>query len=421
MKVSVHKYIEEKNVPNTDAPTWPEWPRVSPNTLQNLSDVLHSGRWTMSGFYTGRETYNEKFCKAFSAYIGTKYCIAMDHGSNALLASLQALGVNYGDEVIVPGLTWVACATVVLQANAIPIFVDIEAATQCLDPKHVEEAITEKTKAIMVVHLHNCMADMETLQVLSQKYKIPLIEDCSQAHGAMWDKHKAGSLGHIGVFSMQQGKPLTCGEGAAVVTSDRYLYERLLQLTFSGRLLNHNPQKGRQQLEESGELIGSNFSLSEFQAAVLLEELKYLEVYNKQRQKSAAYLDNALQSIEGVIPLKPHSANQKRSFYQYVVRYDQTHYRASAETICDFLSERLGTWVHQPYVPLNRHPLFRPSQDGRFDHLSLPNYQRCFLKNCETQYDSSLLLHHRLLLAEKNQLDRIVMAFKELKIFSEKI
>lgn len=179
---------------------WPSWPTYSNRCLKSLEGVLHSLRWTLSGFYGGNITYDERFCESFANYNSTKYALTVDHGSSAIILAMQALGISFGDEVIIPGLTWVSCASSVIKINAKPVFVDIEGDTLCIDPIKVEEAITSKTRAILVVHLYSAMANMEFLKKISEKYKIPIIEDCSQAHGAVWNGKKAGSIGDIGIF-----------------------------------------------------------------------------------------------------------------------------------------------------------------------------------------------------------------------------
>lgn len=138
-----------------------------------------------------------------------------------MLAALTALEVQPGDEVIVPGLTWVACASSVLRAGGIPILVDIDPRTLCLDPHAVEAAITSRTAAILGVHLYSAMAEMHELRRIAASHGLPIIEDAAQAHGARWEHDGAGSLGEIGVFSMHQNKVLTSGEGGAAAGSLR--------------------------------------------------------------------------------------------------------------------------------------------------------------------------------------------------------
>ena len=159
---------------------WPHWPRFGPRALPLLQEVLESQRWAISGNWTGRRTMDEVFCARFAEFLGCGRVLAVDHGSSALVAALLALEVGEGQEVILPGLTWVACATTVLRVNALPVLVDVCPRTLCLDPTAVEAAITPRTAAIMVVHLYSAMADMDELRRIASNHGIPIVEDCAE-------------------------------------------------------------------------------------------------------------------------------------------------------------------------------------------------------------------------------------------------
>ena len=395
---------------------WPIWPQFSKKILTDFEKVLGSKRWTISSFYTDQETFDEKFCKSFADYNKTKYVLTTDHGSSAILLALQALEVKKGHEVIIPGLTWVACATAVLRANAVPILVDIEASTQCICPKAVEKAITPRTKAILVVHLYSCMANMDELLLISHKYKIPLIEDCSQSHGALWKDKKAGSMGTMGIFSMQQGKILTSGEGGAIITNNKSLYDKIYLLKNDGR------KAGKLFLEEDGRVIGANFALSEFQCALLCDGLEVLEEQNLLRERNANYLSELLQEIPGIINLEPYPQNTQRSYYHFCVRYSKEFWHEkNMDKICDALTSELGTWIHPSYNPLTRHQLFQPKNDIRYEFLNLPDYSRIHLKECEEQAEKSILIHHSVFLAQREKMEKIYEAFKKVQKLSDEL
>lgn len=251
---------------------WPKWPRADKNTEKVLLEVLHSGRWALSGCYNGIKPFERRFAEAFASFHGVRYCVPTASGSTALSVALEALGVGSGDEVLVPALTWVACASSVANLGAVPVLVDIAPETLCMDPVKAQNAITKRTAAILLVHAYCRIADLDRFSQISQESKVPLLEDCSQAHGAKWGGRRVGTFGKVAVFSMQQTKVLTSGEGGATLTDDPQLYDLLQQLRADGRrYVQGELIDGHMELEEVGAVVGSNRCLSEFHAAILLD------------------------------------------------------------------------------------------------------------------------------------------------------
>src|ERR1700674_2949121 len=206
---------------------WPRWPRSDNATKKQVMGVLSSSRWAISGPFAGSESYERKFASAYAQFHNVRYCVPTANGSSALTIALEALGVTHGSEVLVPGLAWVACASSVAGIGAIPVLVDVEPDTLCMSPAEAAAAVTRKTSAILVVHLFSAVAKMDQFLPLSRATGLPLLEDCSQAHGASWKGRRVGTFGAIGVFSMQQTKVLTSGEGGAAITNNPKLYDRL--------------------------------------------------------------------------------------------------------------------------------------------------------------------------------------------------
>lgn len=195
-------------------PAWPVWPQADERTRAAVLASVNSGRWAISGPYRGCESFESKFSKAFSDYNGVPYCVLTSNGSSALVAALAALGVGPGDEVLVPGLTWVACATAPLRVGASPIFVDLTPGGLTMCPIAAADRLRSgAVKAIILVHQSCALADLSAFAALAKAFGVALIEDCSQAHGAKWRGMPVGTVGKVGVFSMQQTKLLTCGEG----------------------------------------------------------------------------------------------------------------------------------------------------------------------------------------------------------------
>ncbi|WP_129577429.1 MULTISPECIES: DegT/DnrJ/EryC1/StrS aminotransferase family protein [Sorangium] len=398
---------------------WPVWPRHGERALARLQSVLEGGRWAVSGAWNGQRTMDQEFSERFAAYLGASHAYTVDHGSSALFAALQAVGVGFGQEVIVPGLTWVACASAALRLNAVPVLVDVSADTLCMSPAAVEAAITPSTAAILVVHLYSAMADMERLRSIADRHHLPLVEDCAQAHGAIWDGRHAGTLGDVAAFSMQQGKVMTCGEGGALVTSDPAIARRLELLRTDGRrYLAAAPPVGHPDLEERGDIQGFNLCLSEFQSALLLDALERLEEETEQRAAMADLLARRLGELRGVEPIRPHPQNTRRAYYHYAVRFEAEEFAGcSVEQICAALEAELGTWVHPPYRPLDAHPLYRPER-----YAGLPaalreraDPRRFPLPEAHRQASRTLLFHHSVLLGSEHHINAIAEALAKVQ------
>lgn len=402
--------------PVASSEEWIKWPLTTEGMLKNIKQVLDNQNWSVGFFDPKNLTFDEIFCERFSKFANIKHVLTVDHGSNAILLALQALDVGIGDEVIVPGLTWIACATAVLRANAIPVLADVEPDTQCISAAQIEEKITPRTRAILVVHLNSCMADMDEILCVSKKYNIPIIEDCAQAHGAEWTGKSAGTMGKIGVFSTERSKLLTSGEGGIVITNDTSLYKKMFLLKNDGR------RKGKYHLEEDGSFVGANFSLTEFQAALLCEGIERLPKENQQRAQTAEYLTSLLNTIPGVISMKPYSKNNQRTYFHYNIRYDPEYFNGkNASIIAEALSAELGFWVKTSHSPLNNCPLFQPLKDPKFKHLNLPDYNACELFESKKQNQTTILFHHPSLLSGKKGADKIFEAFTKISALSQQL
>lgn len=355
---------------------WPRWPRVTESTRRAVLDVLGSTRWAVSGAFDGRVSYERRFAEAFATFHGVPFCTPTASGTTALTIALQALGIGRGDEVLVPGLTWVACASAVWSVGAVPVLVDIDPATLTMSPEAAAAACTERTAAILVVHLFCQVADLDAFTDLANLRGIALIEDCAQAHGARWLARPVGTHGAVGCFSMQQSKLLTSGEGGAVITADERLYNRLEQLRCDGRRFSTEPSLGRLELLEVGDVQGRNFCLSEFQAAVLAEGLTRLEGQNATRTRNVNNLAAMLDQSEGVRIPPADRRVTTQTFYGLVLRFDLELFAgASIDAVARALSSELRTSINPIYEPLNRHPLLCPLNAPRGD-MAQPEVDR---------------------------------------------
>lgn len=254
--------------------------------LREAFDRVFSRSW----YIKGKE--NDEFERAFAEYCGTKYCVGTGNGLDALTLSMKALGIGRGDEVIVPANTFIATALAVTHIGAVPVFVEPHLETFNLDVDKIEEKITEKTKAIVPVHLYGQPCDMDSVMTLAKKYSLFVIEDCAQAHGAKYKGKKVGSFGNIAGFSFYPGKNLgALGDGGAIVTDDKVLAERVRALgNYGSDYKYHHIYRGY------------NTRLDELQAAFLLAKLPHLDRMNRERRKIAKMYLRGITNKKIILP-----------------------------------------------------------------------------------------------------------------------
>jgi len=245
-------------------------PNLNGNEFKYLTDAFLSTWISSSGEYINR------FEENFSKYCDTKYGVAVSNGTVALHLALITLGIKEGDEVIVPDLTFAATINTVLHANATPVIVDVEEDSWCIDPKEIEKAITSKTKAIIPVHIYGQSCDMNAIMKIAKKYNLKVIEDCAEAHGAMYDGEKVGSFGDIGCFSFFGNKVITTGEGGMCTTNNLELNEKMRVLR------DHGMSKTKRYWHD---VVGYNYRMTNLQAAIGLAQLERIEDIHKNRRK----------------------------------------------------------------------------------------------------------------------------------------
>lgn len=393
---------------------WPAWPQAAPGALDALNTVLESGRWAISGPYRGVQSFERRFADAFAAFQGIEHCVPTSSGTASLMVALEACGVGAGDEVIIPGLTWVANASTVAGVNAIPVPVDIDPATLCMDPAAVEAAITQRTAAIVVVHLYSAVADLDALSAIAREHGLALIEDCAQAHGAMYRGRRVGTYGDMGTFSMQHSKLLTSGEGGAVITSSASLARRAETLRADGRSYPAEaPAVGEMELVHTVETMGSNRCISEFQAAVLLKQLEILDAQNARRAANAALLDAAVTEL-GFSPQATSPGTTGRTYYEWAVRIEDDELcAAGTDRVAAAISAEVGSAIVSPsYQPLNDCDLYRPNTRRRFGHngaaLDLSHYR---LPVCDDTHRRVITIHHSALLGDEQDIADLARAF----------
>src|SRR6202162_3333451 len=286
------------------------WPIYTEKERKALEDVL-------TNHNLGGQPFSGKHCdafgKAFAKFHTAKYGQVVNTGTVAIQAALKAIDIRPGDEVIVPAYTWEGTVGPVLLVNAVPVFVDIDPDTYCLDAKQIEGAITPKTKAILPVHLGMRFADMDEILRIAKRHNLKVVEDCAHAHGGKWNGKGAGSIGDLGAFSFQSSKLITSGEGGAVITNNLEYMEIVQSYINAGRASLTDQYHHR--------IIGFNYRLGEFQAAVLGPQLDRLPQQSAIREKNMKHFETRLQNTPGIGLLKPDPRITRLAPYGYVFKY----------------------------------------------------------------------------------------------------
>lgn len=301
-----------------------------------------------SGGYIGGSVV-KGFEQQFATYVGASECVACNSGTDALYLALRAFGIGLGDEVITVPFTFFATTEVISAVGATPVFVDIDAATLNLDVQQLVSAITDKTKAIMPVHLFGQPVDMTAVMAIAQSYNLAVIEDCAQSTGAVWEGRKVGSIGHVGCFSFYPTKNLgACGDGGAVTTNDSAIASLI-------RMLKEHGSKERYIHHE----IGVNSRLDALQAAILQIKLRYLDVWNQQRCVLAQRYHQLLAHVPTVVI--PQELPQGVGVWnQYTIRLQAREKQDNGyrDQIRQMLQARgIGSMVYYP-VPIHLQPVY---------------------------------------------------------------
>jgi perosamine synthetase len=240
------------------------------------------------------------FGAQFSQKFGSKYSIPVNSATSGLSIALAACGVGPGDEVIVPGLSYSATGSAVLLFNSIPVFVDVDPLSFCIDPDAIELAVTPRTRAILVVHLLGNLCDMDRIMEIAAKHKLVVIEDVAQAPGAKWRGRYAGTIGKAGVFSFQQSKNIMTGEGGMVITDDPEVARKCRLISNHGEIAMQDSNSD----DDLENVIGCNFRMPELCAALGRAQLEKLDQVNAWRNRNASFLVERLSQIPGLLPPK---------------------------------------------------------------------------------------------------------------------
>ena len=327
--------------------SYPSWPVHDERDIEAVTQTIQSGRW--GGLpYPGPKT--AEFAQKFTEMQGGEFAVPMMNGTITMEVALRAAGIGWGDEVIVPAYTFQATAYAPMAAGAIPVIVDISPDNYCADPEQVEAAVTEKTRAIIVVHIAAQMTDMDAIMQIAQKYNLIVIEDSAHAHGAQWRNMGSGTLGDFGSFSLQSAKILTTGEGGVLLCKDPYMAEQAASIIDCGRPKDH---------ENKHFTMGVNYRLSEIHAALGLVALERFPEQMAQREAMADYLEESLSEVPGISLLKRDLRNTRRTFYRYVIKINTEYFHCNNHVFCQAVRAE-GVPVDTGYPAMHQYELFQP-------------------------------------------------------------
>ncbi len=380
---------------------FPVWPTNLEESARAASETVRSGHW---GSIRGEQV--RRFETRFAAFQQAAHGIAVSNGTTALCLALQAVGIEPGDEVIVPAYTFIASASSIVMSNAVPVFVDIDPDTYNLDPDRVEQAITPRTRGVVAVHFAGLPADMGRLGDLAARHDLAVIEDAAQAHGARWCGRGVGGIGAMGAFSFQSSKNLNAGEGGIILTDDDDLAATARSLADCGHVAP-GPRY------EHHRMAGNN-RMTEVQGALLLAQMKHLEGQASKRHENGEYLTERLDTIAGITPVSRPENADRHARHLYLFKYSEEAFGGIPkgrfiEALC-----AEGIPASPGYsIPVYKQPVFRERNYGiyrnpalsaiAFDALHLPVTERA----CRSE---AVWFTQQVLLGGQEDMDDIVQA-----------
>ena len=382
-------------------PTWPIWDASERDAVQS---VLESGAW-----WSGDGDRAATFARDFAAFQGAEHGLALANGTHTLEAALAACDIGEGDEVIVPAMTFVASATAVMAVNATPVLVDIDPRTLCIDVAAAEAAITDRTRAIMAVHVAGAAADLDALVELCTRKNLHLIEDCAHAHGTLWRGRGVGSWGSFGSFSMQASKLMTAGEGGVLICNDARLRSAAWSYANCGRVegewFYHHTR------------YGANLRMTEWQGAVLSAQLARFPGQNRRRNENAVALGDVLAAIPGIEPQHRDPQMNAQGNYCYVFHYDASAFGGMSLRLFERALGAEGAPMGVSYPSLNELALFQNGDFGPRLRASAPaiDYSHLHLPRAEHAARSTVWLQHRLLLGEREKVLDVARAVERIQ------
>ncbi len=394
-------------------PAWPVWDE---NDESAILPVLRSGVWSRRNVVTDAEN-------KFARLMGAKYCLMTTHGTTALVTAIRALGVEGGDEVITTPWSWISSMACIFLNNALPVFVDIDPETWMLNADQIENVITPNTKMILPVQITGGICNMDKVNAIAKKHNLKVVEDACEAHMAEWKGKKAGTLGDLGCFSLQNGKQITCGEGGAILGDD----ERIMDLCYS--IHNVGSARGKYMPRDKGSnpILGNKCRMAEYQASIVITQMDTTEQETQKRYENANYLTSKISEIPGIVPRKDYKETNRTSYYYYGFRFRENESGIPRETFIKALqaegipaSANLGVTSH----PLYKNGVVESMVNSKtyrklFPKKRLDDYMNSFnLPEVEKLCRETVGFHSNTLLGSKSDMDDIYRAM--LKVYENR-
>jgi dTDP-4-amino-4,6-dideoxygalactose transaminase len=391
---------------------WPNWPTWREAWEPAVLKVLRSRKW-----FRGSGENVAEFERAYAQLLGAKRCLATASGTTALLVSLHVLDVDAGDEVIVSPYTFIATYNVILINKALPVFADTDPATLTMDPASIESRITDRTQAILPVHIYGMPCDMDPINAIAKKHKLAVIEDACQAWLAEYKGRKCGTLGDLGCFSFQESKHLPSGEGGAVTGDSDELLDRCQSFHNCGRA--YGGFKGNGYFTR-----GSNYRMQHFQAAILLQQLDKLVTDTALRRQNADYLTAQLKQIPGIQPARL-PENSRAVWHLYPFRYDAQQFNGlTRDKFIQALNAEgvpCSSVYHEQYFDgLIDEAINSRGFKRLFSPQRLKAYRESFheLKGNRQVCATTVAMTQNMLLTERSAMDHIIEAVRKIHAHS---
>ena len=386
--------------------TWPEWPVWDQTAEKGIVDMLRTGRW-----WRGSGEHVAEFEKKYAELMGAKQCVAVASGTTALITALGVLGVDAGDEVLVSPYTFIATYNSILFHKALPVFVDTDPETFLMNPAKIESRITDRTVAVLPVHIYGLPCDMDSINKTAKAHNLKVIEDACQAWLAEYKGKRTGTLGDLGCFSFQNSKHLPSGEGGAILGMDGDLLDRCHTYHNCGRPFgNMKPVSGYP-------YRGGNFRMQQSQALILMSQMKRIENDNDVRLSNALYLDKKLKEIPGIIPSKPANGATRAVYHLFPFRYQKEKFNnIPKEKFIEALNAE-GIPASAGYGKQNKDLLFEEAFNSRgykrlFSEARLKQWreENHTLPGNDQVCDEAVGLYQSILLGSKSDMDDIANA-----------
>ncbi len=377
--------------------------------------MLRSGRW-----FRGAGEHVVDFEKTYAKLLGAKSCLATASGTTSLITALHVMGVDAGDEVITSPYTFIASYNAILSCNALPVFADTDPATLDMDPATIESRITERTRAIMPVHIYGMPCDMDPINAIARKHKLAVIEDACQAWLAEYKGKMCGTLGDLGCFSFQNSKHLPAGEGGAITGDSEELIDRCNSYHNCGRAFGTNKGKG-------SFTRGMNYRMTQMQAVILLQQIDKLLKETAVRRENADYLTAGLKQIPGILPVRL-PENSRAVWHLYAFRFDpqQLNGLTKDKFIRALNAEGIpcgGGYSEQYFDGLLDEAIASRGYKRLFSEERLKAYRDSLqeLKGNKLVCQTAIGMTQNILLAERGSMDHIIGAVRKIQAHSSEL